>query len=218
LANDKGMSGPSTLQAVLEQANLCASPWNVLPPKTCAWTNTTTTTCTAPSAGVASVTFETYPSIAALYSAYEIQIKQLDGGTYLQNTVSACKNSITGYSESGWNHEDGHPKNYTVAQMESPGFSPVDAMGRQACFITNGTPYLIWTTDDGNMLAVARGSSSLSPLYNWWGNIHHVILFPQTEMCGPNMERMADAPQGNLVTAPVCPSGAVNPSPSMSGM
>jgi hypothetical protein len=214
VAQDKGLSGPTSLKQVLQLADLCSTPKDAIPLRTCTWSAATTATCTAPSAGVASVTFETYPSVAALYSAYQTQITQL-AGSYSQNTRSACKNSISGYAETGWNHEDGHPANFTVAQMESPSFNPVAAMGRQACFTAGGSPYLIWTTDDGNMLAVARGTASMSPLYNWWGNIHHVILFPQTEMCGPNMERMADAPQGNLITAPVCPAGV---SGSMAGM
>jgi len=47
-----------------------------------------------------------------------------------------------------------------VAEMESGSFDQLDAMGRQACFISGGKSYLIWTTDVGKMLAVAQGSSA----------------------------------------------------------
>jgi hypothetical protein len=47
----------------------------------------------------------------------------------------------------------------------------------------------------------------MSALYNWWAQIHHVIIFPGTEMCGQSMGRMASVPQGNMISAPVCPSG-----------
>lgn len=57
------------------------------------------------------------------------------------------------------------------------------------------------------MLAVAQGSSTMSPLYNWWAQIHHVIIFPGTEMRGQNTGRMSDVPQGNLTSVPTCPSG-----------
>jgi hypothetical protein len=53
-----------------------------------------------------------------------------------------------------------------------------------------------------------------------------VLIFPQTIMCGQNMAHMADAPQGNLISATVCPPGVTapnlsqvsTPSAGMSGM
>jgi hypothetical protein len=101
--------------------------------------------------------------------------------------------------------------------MESSSFNQVDAMGRQACFISSGKPYFVWTTNVGNMLAVAQGSSSMSALYNWWAQIHHVIIFPGTEMCGQAMGRMGSVPQGNLISDPVCPSG-VTPNTASTSM
>ena len=163
-------------------------------------------TCTAPAAGVAAVTFHTYASRAELYNAYESQVTMLSGG-YQQNTGTRCGVAIGPYSETGWNHLEAHPTQYTVQEMESSSFNQVDAMGRQACFSAGGKPYLVWTTDVGDMLAVAQGSNSTSALYNWWAEIHHVIIFPGTEMCGQSMGRMASVPQGNLVSAPVCPTG-----------
>ena len=205
-ANNKGMSGPTTLQGVLAEANLCSTPQGDIPPSTCKAANSTSITCTSPVKGIASVTFTTYTSTSALYSAYSGQITLLNG-SYSEDTKTRCGTNIGTYSETGWNHLELHPTNYHSQQMAAPGFNQVDAMGRQACFVSGGTPYLVWTTDVGNMLAVAKGVSSMAPLYTWWTQVHHVIIFPQTIMCGQNMAHMADAPQGNLISLPTCPTG-----------
>jgi serine/threonine protein kinase len=204
-AGNMGQSGPATLTGVLQQANLCSTPAGVLPTSSCKAQSAANVTCTRPVAGITSVTFHTYASRTDLYNAYESQVALING-SYRQNTKTRCGDSIAGYSETGWNHLEAHPTQYTVQQMESSSFNQVSAMGRQACFIAGGKPYLVWTTDVGNMLAVATGSS-MNALYNWWAEIHHVIIFPGTEMCGQNMGRMASVPQGNLISAPVCPSG-----------
>jgi hypothetical protein len=83
----------------------------------------------------------------------------------------------------------------------------LSAMGRLACFSQGKSQYLVWTTDIGRMLAVVTGTGSPSGVYNWWASLHHVIVFPGTEMCGtPN--RMDSVPLGNLIQEPVCPAGA----------
>ncbi|HEY6495665.1 MAG TPA: protein kinase [Trebonia sp.] len=205
-AGNKGQSGPATLTGVLQQADLCSTPAGILPTSSCKAHSATIVTCAKPVAGVAAVTFQTYASTTDLYNAYQAQITQLNG-SYRANTKTRCGNAIATYSETGWNHLEAHPTQYTVPQMESGSFNQVDAMGRQACFTTHGESYLVWTTDVGNMLAVAQGGT-MSTLYNWWANIHHVIIFPGTDMCGQSMGRMASVPQGNLISAPVCPSGA----------
>jgi serine/threonine protein kinase len=206
-AKNLGQSGPTTLAGVLQQANLCSSPPNDLPPSRCQSQNPTSMVCTAPASGVAKVSFTTYTSRAQLYSAYETQVSVFNG-SYQSNTMTHCGPASVAYAETAWNHLELHPTQYSVQQMESSGFNQVNAMGRQACFTSGGKPYLVWTTDVGNMLAVAQGSTSMSALYNWWAQIHHVIIFRGTEMCGQDMGRMGSVPQGNLISAPVCPSGA----------
>jgi hypothetical protein len=205
-AKNMGQSGPTTLTGVLQQANLCSTPAGDLPPDKCKTQSPTDVTCTAPVAGLADVSFQTYSSRTLLYNAYESQVKVFNG-SYQPNTMTHCGPTSATYAETAWNHLELHPTQYTVQEMESSGFNQVDAMGRQACFMSGGTPYLVWTTDVGNMLAVAQGSGSMGALYNWWAQIHHVIIFPGTEMCGQSMGRMASVPQGNMVSAPVCPSG-----------
>jgi hypothetical protein len=215
-AGNMGKIGPTTLTGVLQQANLCSTPEGDLPPSSCKAQSAANVTCTSPVPGVAQVVFHTYASRADLYSAYESQVTLLNG-SYQQNTMTHCGNTIPGYSETGWNHLEAHPTQYTVQEMESSSFNQVDAMGRQACFISSGKTYFVWTTDVGNMLAVAQGSSSMSALYDWWAQIHHVIIFPGTEMCGQAMGRMASVPQGNLISDPVCPSG-VTPNTTSTSM
>ena len=225
-AKNQGMSGPTTLAGVLQEANLCSTPQGDIPPGSCKTVSATEMTCTSPVKGVKSVTFQTFPTLSALYNAYTTQIKILDGGSFAQNTKTRCATSIGTYGETGWNHLELHPTDYTVAQMESGNFNQVAAMGRQACFVSGGKPYLVWTTDIGNMLAVATGVSTMAPVYTWWTQVHHVIIFPQTIMCGQNMAHMADAPQGNLISTTVCPPGVTapnlsqvsTPSAGMSGM
>ncbi len=205
-SKNMGRSGPTTLTGVLQQANLCSTPAGDLPPGKCQASNPTTTVCTAPVTGVTKVTFTTYPSRTLLYNAYESQVEVFNG-SYQSNTMTHCGPTSVAYAETAWNHLELHPTQYTVQEMESSSFNQVNAMGRQACFMSGRKPYLVWTTDVGNMLAVAQGTGSMSALYNWWAQIHHVIIFPGTEMCGQSMGRMASVPQGNMISAPVCPSG-----------
>jgi serine/threonine protein kinase len=222
-AKNTGQMGPTTLTGVLQQANLCSTPAGDLPPGKCQASSPAATVCMAPVPGLAKVSFQTYSSRTLLYNAYETQVKVFNNGSYQSNTMTHCGPASAAYAETAWNHLELHPTQYSVQEMESTSFNQVDAMGRQACFMYQGKPYLVWTTDVGNMLAVAQGTGSMSALYNWWAQIHHVIIFPGTEMCGQSMGRMSSVPQGNMISAPVCPSGVAPaggtaPSASSSGM
>jgi serine/threonine protein kinase len=222
-AKNMGMSGPASLAGVLQEANLCSTPAGDLPPAKCQSQGAAVISCTAPAPGVARVWFYTYPALSTLYTQYLNQVATL-AGSYQQNTRTHCGNTIGSYAETGWNHLELHPTQFTYQQMEVPGFNQVQAMGRQACFMSGGKPYLVWTTDVGGMLAVAQGTGSMSALYNWWAQIHHVIIFRGTVMCGQNMGRMNSVPQGNLKSAMVCPTGSApgggmpSATASMSGM
>jgi hypothetical protein len=218
-----GVSGPTSLAGVLQQANLCSTPAGDLPPGKCQTQSAATVVCTAPVPGVAKVWFYTYPALSTLYTQYVNQVTALTG-SYQPNTKAHCGNTIGSYAETGWNHLELHPTQFTYQQMEAASFNQVQAMGRQACFLSGGKPYLVWTTDVGGMLAVAQGTGSTSALYNWWAQIHHVIIFRGTVMCGQNMGRMNSVPQGNLQSSMVCPTGSTpggggmsSPSASMSG-
>jgi hypothetical protein len=207
-----GANGPTTLAAVLADANSCSVPRYLIPAVKCApgaaATGEQVITCSAPAPGVSQVTFRTYPTLAALYGAYTASVSSLDGtGTVTQNTTASCGATGASYAEAGWNHQEVHPRQYTVAEMAAGEVPQLSAMGRLACFSQGSARYLVWTTDVGKMLAVVTGAGSPGDVYNWWASVHHVIIFPGTEMCGmPN--RMDSVPLGNLIQEPVCPAGA----------
>jgi hypothetical protein len=203
----QGQSGPTTLAGVLQEGNLCSTPQGDIPTSSCQAASAEYITCSDPVSGVSSVTFTTYSSLSDLYSSYQQQVTLLSG-TFTQNTKAPCGTSANGYAETGWSHRDTYPTTYTTAEMESASFDQLDAMGRQACFVSGGTSYLVWTTDVGQMLAVAQGSS-MAALYTWWTQVHQVLLFPGTEMCGAALQRLAAVPQGNLISTPVCPAGGM---------
>jgi hypothetical protein len=117
------------------------------------------------------------------------------------------------YAEFGWNQEEGHPHNFTVAQMASGQVGQIFAAGRMACFETR-TPQgrisqdIVWTIDNGPAMGVAIGNGPPMAVYQLWAALHHAVLFRGTEMCGsaPRMN-MRDIPTGNLTVIPVCPTG-----------
>jgi hypothetical protein len=217
-----GESGPGTLAGILRAADNSAEGKGLLPPAKCGNYQQNAAgaiVCTAPVPGVAEIFYQNYSSLAALYSAYTTEVAELDGGTFRQNTRT-CGNGAVSYAEFGWNQEEGHPHDFTVAQMASGQVGQIFAAGRMACFATR-TPHgvsqdLVWTIDGGPAMGVAIGSGSPSAVYQLWASLHHAVLFRGTEMCGtaPRMN-MNDIPTGNLKVIPVCPAGvqAVSASP-----
>jgi hypothetical protein len=218
-----GESGPGTLAGVLGAANNSVEGNGLLPLAECGHYRQNASgaiVCTAPVPGVAQVFYQNYSSLTALYDAYKAEVAELDGGTFRQNTRT-CGNSAVSYAEFGWNQEEGHPHNFTVAQMASGQVGQIFASGRMACFATR-TPHgisqdIVWTIDNGPAMGVAIGSGSPRAVYQLWGSLHHAVLFRGTEMCGtaPRMN-LNDIPTGNLKVIPVCPPGvqAVSASPS----
>jgi hypothetical protein len=208
-----GANGPTTLAAVLADANRCSVPRGLVPAAKCEPGTSTTAgeqvmTCSAPAPQIVQVTFRTYPTLAALYGAYASSVSSLDGtGALTQNTSASCGATGASYAEAGWNHQEVHPRQYTVAEMAAGMVPQLSAMGRLACFSQGNWQYLVWTTDVGRMLAVVTGTGSPGAVYNWWASLHHVIIFPETEMCGMP-DRMDSVPLGNLIQEPVCPAGA----------
>jgi hypothetical protein len=207
-----GANGPATLAAVLADASTCSVPRNLIPAAKCKPGTSTTPgeqiiTCSAPAPQIVQVTFRTYPTLAALYGAYASSVGSLDvTGTVTQNTRASCGATGASYAEAAWNHQEVHPRQYTVAEMAAGMVPQLSAMGRLACFSQGKWQYLVWTTDVGRMLAVVSGTGSPGGVYNWWASLHHVIVFPGTEMCGMP-DRMDSVPLGNLIQEPVCPAG-----------
>jgi len=218
-----GESGPGTLAGILAAADNSVEANGLLPPAKCdnyRQNAAGAIVCTSPVPGVAEIFYQNYSSLPALYSAYKAQVAELDGGTFRQNT-GTCGDGAVSYAEFGWNQEEGHPHDFTVAQMASGQVGQVFAAGRMACFATR-TPHgvsqdIVWTIDGGPAMGVAIGSGSPRAVYQLWASLHHAVLFRGTEMCGtaPRMN-MNDIPTGNLKVIPVCPAGvqAVPASPS----
>ena len=208
-----GANGPAALAGVLADANNCSVPRGLVPAVKCRPGTSTTPgeqviSCSSPAPQIFQVTFRTYPTLAALYGAYASSVGSLDGtGTLTQNTAASCGATGASYAEAGWNHQEVHPRQYTVAEMAAGMVPQLSAMGRLACFSHGRWQYLVWTTDVGRMLAVVTGTGSPSGVYRWWASLHHVIIFPGTEMCGMP-DRMDSVPLGNLIQEPVCPAGA----------
>jgi hypothetical protein len=130
---------------------------------------------------------------------------------FKENTRT-CGDSAVGFTEFGWNQEEGHPHNFTVAQMAAGQVPQIFAAGRMACFAVK-TPHgytqdIVWTIDGGPALGVAIGNGPASAVYQLWASLHHAVLFRGTEMCGtaPKMN-LHDIPTGNLKVVPVCPAG-----------
>jgi hypothetical protein len=209
-----GDSGPATLAGVLQAANDSVEGKGLLPAAKCGQYQQNpggAIVCTAPVAGVGQVFYQNYSSLSALYDAYKTQVAELDGGTFRQNT-GTCGNSAVGYAEFGWNQEEGHPHNFTVAQLASGKVGQMFAAGRMACFSTH-TPRgvsqdIVWTIGNGPAMGVAIGSGSPRAVYQLWASLHHAVLFRGTEFCGTaDRMNMRDIPTGNLKVLPVCPPG-----------
>jgi len=218
-----GESGPGTLAGVLAAADNSVEGRGLIPPGKCDDYRQNAggaIVCTAPVPGVAEIFYQNYSSLAALYSAYKAEVTELDGGTFRQDTRT-CGNSAVSYAEFGWNQEEGHPHNFTVAQMAKGQVGQIFASGRMACFATRTrqgvSQDIVWTIDGGPALGVAIGNGPPRAVYQLWGSLHHAVLFRGTQMCGtaPRMN-LHDIPTGNLKVLPVCPPGveAVPDSPS----
>ncbi|HUN31090.1 MAG TPA: hypothetical protein VMU95_03650 [Trebonia sp.] len=209
-----GESGPDTLAGVLAAADGSVEGNGLIPPAKChnyQQNAAGAIVCTAPVHGVAEIFYQNYSSLTALYDAYKAEVAELDGGTFRQNTRT-CGDSAVSYAEFGWNQEEGHPHNFTVAQMTAGKVGQLFAAGRMACFATHTahglSQDLVWTIDGGPAMGVAIGDGPPGDVYQLWASLHHAVLFRGTEMCGtaPRMNAR-DIPTGNLKVVPVCPPG-----------
>jgi serine/threonine protein kinase len=195
----------STLTRVLSAADTSRDAMGKLPPSSCKQRGPTKVVCTAPWQGIASATFTTYPTLAALYSAYEAKVRSLHSGRYRPNVKNCGLAAPSPYGEIAWNHQEQHSRAYTVHQMIAGKIPVQTAMGRMACMMTaSHSEDMVWTTDYGKMLGVAVGRGSHTGTWYWWVAVHHNIVFPGTPM---HMSRKS---------VPLM-SGAPMPKPSTSG-
>jgi serine/threonine protein kinase len=207
----------SLLTQVLTSADASKVAMGMLPSSRCTQQGTTKVACLAPSPGVASATFTTYPTLSALYAAYKAKVRSLDSGRYQQNVQNCGLSAPSPYGEIAWNHREQHSRSYTVAEMISGKVSVETAMGRMACVAAAGhAEDIVWTTDYGKMLGVAIGSGSHTRVWLWWVAVHHNIIFPGTPMdMGGTAPLMSGAPMPTT-SASTSPSMSSGTSPSMS--
>jgi hypothetical protein len=176
----------SPLMTAIIQANAVTGK---VPPSRCAQQGTTRVTCTSPAPGITEAAFQTYPSLSALYAAYEQAFKSVDGGRALQN-VQDCGLAApppTG-AEVSWNHEFVHPRNYTIAQLAAGLVTEAQAAGRVFC-ITNantGEATFVWTQDVGHVLAWVTGPLH-EQVWDWWATVHHEISIGAPPMRMPSI-------------------------------
>ena len=79
------------------------------------------------------------------------KVASLNSGQFKQN-FNDCESQDT-YGEVGWNHQFQHPKTYTVDQMTMGRLTDDQAAGRVFCNYTQGLEYMVWTQDDGHLMA-----------------------------------------------------------------
>jgi hypothetical protein len=155
-----------------------------VPPSTCTQQGTTQVTCMSPSPGITEALFRTYPSLTALYAAYEMAMKSLDGGSVEQNTQN-CGDPAPppGGAEMGWNHQFQHPHSYTIAAMAAGQVPVTGAAGRVFCITspTTGVAQFLWTQSDGHVLAWVAGPLH-EQVWDWWATVHHEIAIGKPPM------------------------------------
>ena len=156
----------------LVQANQSGDATGKLPPSSCRQDSATHVTCTAPAQGISAVVFQTYPSSKALYTAYKSTVAAVNSGQFRQN-FNDC-GSQASYGEVGWNHLFQHTKKYTVDQMTTGIVKDDQAVGRVFCNYTQGLQYIVWTQNDGHLMAYVAGPVH-TDVWDWWLAVHHNI-------------------------------------------
>jgi MinD-like ATPase involved in chromosome partitioning or flagellar assembly len=170
---------PSALMSALMVADKSGDAKGQLPPSSCKQQGATQATCTAPAPGIDGVVFKTYPSLNALYAAYVARVRSLNSGQFQQN-YRDCGIHETG-GEVSWNHQFQHPRDYSVAQSSSGKLADAQAVGRVFCNFVNGEETMVWTQNDGHLLARVTGPVH-EDVWNWWVAIHHNIGFGGSAM------------------------------------
>jgi hypothetical protein len=170
---------PNQIMQALAVTNQSADAKGLIPPQACKPASPTLVTCTHAFLGADSVRIQTYPSLSALYTAYESSVKSMSNGQYRAN-FNDC-NPVQTNGEVSWNHAHHHPKSYTVDQMMMGRVDDNEAAGRVYCTFSNGQLHMIWTQNDGRMLGEVDGAPHLNT-WDWWYKVHHNIDFSGSPM------------------------------------
>jgi serine/threonine protein kinase len=199
----------------------------------CKFPSATFATCTNPDpkGAVASATFQTFPSLNALYTAYQATVAAMADKPFstVENTQNCGKPAPQPMGEISWNHSDQHTLKYSVAQIAS-GTVPQDiAAGRMFCLqLAGGGENIVWTQNYGNLLVVAHGAVSHEQVWLWFVAVHHNVAFKgQPAMAGMSMPASASAsasapasasPKAPMPSATAQSSATALPSSMKSGM
>jgi serine/threonine protein kinase len=162
----------SVLMSALAAMNTSVDAKGTLPPSTCKQQGSTIVLCAAPANGISGAVFQTYPNLKALYAAYQAEVASLNLGQFKQN-FSDCQVQDT-FGEIGWNHQYKHTSSYTVADMSAGKVTDNQAAGRVFCTHTEDREYMVWTQDDGNLMAYVAGPIH-ADVWAWWVKVHHSI-------------------------------------------
>ena len=168
-------SRQSPLFKALQGVNESSYAHGYLPPSSCKAMGASMVTCMQPHYAIDEVSFSTFPSMTALYAAYESRVSTLAQGPFRANFGNCTETDING--EIGWNHDFRHPGYYPMSMFTSGRVTDEEAAGRMYCTLNNGVLYLVWTQDAGRLLGELAGAPHLDA-YLWWHNVHHEIAFP----------------------------------------
>jgi hypothetical protein len=147
----------------------------LLPPSSCKAMSAAMVSCTQPHYAINAVVFQTFPSMTALYTAYEARVKALSGGPFQANFSDCNRTSTNG--EIAWNHDFEHSRKYPMSMFFSGQITDDKAAGRMYCTFNNDVLDLVWTQDDGRLMAELTGAPHFDA-FQWWASVHHAIVFP----------------------------------------
>ncbi len=195
----------SALDKALVLANQSALSMNSLPPRDCRNQSTTMVTCTNPTLAISTATFRAYPTLAALYKAYEAKVQSIMPGPFQPNVANCSELAENG--EISWNHQYLHLPNYSMAQSISGTLNPdSQAAGRMFChFIaSNSQEAIVWTQDQGRLLGFVSGAPH-ADVYDWWHGVHHDIAL------GGGMQMSMPTPTPTMSMTTPTPTMSMSP-------
>ena len=172
--HEKSKAGSSdALMTALADANASSEAKGMIPPDSCRRKSTTTVVCTHPAPFVNEVSFQAFPSTAALYQAYQASAAAKSGGAGFRPNVRDCSyRSPSG--EVSWNHNYEHPREYSVAQLVADKLPPDKAAGRVFCNLLKSEFTMVWAQNEGRLLGTMSGTVH-GDAYLWWRHVHHAI-------------------------------------------
>ena len=188
-----------------------------VPLSTCKAMSATMVVCTRPHYAVYGVAFRTYPSLKALYAAYESRVSALSQAPFRANYGNCTETDING--EIGWNHNFRHPSYYSIGMFTSGMIKDDQAAGRMYCTFTNDLLDIVWTQDDGRLMAEVTGAPHLDT-YLWWKWVHHSLVLPGSPnpmASMPGMAQTTSTPSSHTMTSSGGTSSKTS-TQSMSGM